>query len=71
MRFSTILLLIFIILLGIYSFVLLELNETIVRLDLLFLELDLQLGHIILASALTGILVAVSLEIIHFLSNKE
>ena len=71
MGFSTILLLIFVILLGICSFVLLQLNETIVRLDLLFLELDFQLGYIIFLSTLLGILIAVSLEIIYFSSKKK
>tara|TARA_X000000368_G_C22614528_1_gene529503 strand:- start:48 stop:275 length:228 start_codon:yes stop_codon:yes gene_type:complete len=71
MSLSTLLLLIFIALLGIYAFVLLMLNKTIVHLDLLFLELDLQLGHIILTSALLGIFIAIILEIIFFSSKKK
>ena len=71
MAFSTFLLLVLIIVLGIYSFVFLQLNETIVHLDLLFLELDFHLGYIILASALIGILVAICLELILFLSKKR
>ena len=71
MSFSSLLLLIFVILLGIYSFALLELNETIVHIDLLFLELDFELGFIILASTLIGILIAISLEFIYLLSKKK
>ena len=71
MSFSSLLLLIFVILLGIYSFALLELNETIVHIDLLFLELDFELGFIILASTLIGILIAISLEFIYLLTKKK
>ena len=70
MGFSTILLLIFIILLGILSFLILALNKSIVHLDLLFLELDFQLGYIILSATLLGILIAIVLEVI-FLSSKR
>ena len=71
MGFSSILLLILVILLGICSFALLQLNETIVSLDLLFLELDLQLGYLILLSTLLGILISLILEIIYFSSKKK
>lgn len=71
MGFSSLLLMIITILLGIYSFIFLELNETIVHVDLLFLELDSQLGHIILASALLGIFVALGLEFIYFSFKKK
>ena len=70
MGFLIILLLIFIILLGMYAFALLALNQTIVHLDLLLLELDSQLGYVILLSTLLGIMVAVILEII-FISSKK
>ena len=70
MGFLIILLLIFIILLGMYAFALLALNQTIVHLDLLLLELDSQLGYVILLSILLGIMVAVILEII-FISSKK
>tara|TARA_B100001142_G_C13942853_1_gene503926 strand:- start:404 stop:631 length:228 start_codon:yes stop_codon:yes gene_type:complete len=70
MGFSIILLLIFIILLGIFSFLILALNKSIVKLDLLFLELDFQLGYIILSATLLGILIAIVLEVI-FLSSKR
>ena len=67
MGFSTFLVLIFIILLGIFSFLILALNKSIVHLDLLFLELDFQLGYMILSASLLGILIAIVLEMI-FLS---
>ena len=70
MGFSTILLLIFITLISIYSFTLLAINKSVVHLDLLFLELDLQLGYIVFSSALLGIFIAIVLEII-FLSSKR
>ena len=70
MSLSAILLLILIILLGIFSFSILALNKSIVHLDLLFLELDFQLGYIILSASLLGILIAIVLEMI-FLSSKR
>ena len=55
MGLSTILFLISIIILAIYSYVLLALNENIVTVDLLFFNLDIGLGQIILLSTLIGI----------------
>lgn len=49
---------------------LLAINKSVVHLDLLFLELDLQLGYIVFSSALVGIFIAIVLEII-FLSSKR
>ena len=71
MGFLIILLLIFVILAGMYAFVLLALNQTVVHLDLLFLELDSQLGYVILLSTLLGIIIAVILEIIFTSSKKK
>ena len=71
MGFSTILLLIFIILLGIFSFLILALNKSIVHLDLLFLEFDFQLGYIILSATLLGILIAVSYTHLTLPTNRE
>jgi uncharacterized integral membrane protein len=71
MGFSTILLLIFIILLGIFSFLILALNKSIVHLDLLFLELDFQLGYIILSATLLGIFIAIVLEVIFFSTKRK
>ena len=71
MSFFSILLLIIVISLGIYSLVLLDLNKTIINLDLFFLELDLEVGNIILISFLSGICVAFILEIIFFSSKSK
>jgi len=71
MGFSTILLLISIILIGIYSFILLGLNKAVVHLDLLFLKIDFQLGYLILSSILLGILIAIVLELLYFSAKKR
>tara|TARA_B100001769_G_C21842429_1_gene457044 strand:+ start:67 stop:279 length:213 start_codon:yes stop_codon:yes gene_type:complete len=60
-----------VILLGIYSLVLLDLNKTVINLDLFFLELDIELGYIILLSTLSGICIALILEIIFFSSRRK
>lgn len=59
-----------IILLGIYSFSFLSLNEQIVQVDLLFLNLDIELGKVVLFSILIGILTTIILEAL-FLSSKR
>ena len=71
MGLSTILFLISIILLAIYSYVFLALNQNIVSVDLLFLNLDIELGQIILLSTLIGILIAIFLEILFFSGKRE
>jgi len=71
MSFSLLLLLVFIGLLGIYSFTLLALNKNIVHLDLFFMEIDFQLGNIVLMSICLGIVIASVLEIIYFSSRKK
>jgi len=71
MSFAFLLLLIFIGLLGIYSFIFLELNKNIVHLDLLFIEIDFQLGSVILISVCLGVLIAISLEILYFSSRNK
>tara|TARA_S200000501_G_scaffold352337_1_gene371083 strand:- start:520 stop:747 length:228 start_codon:yes stop_codon:yes gene_type:complete len=71
MGFSTVLLLIIIILLGIFSFLILALNKSLVHLDLLFLELDIQLGYVILSAILLGILIAIFLEVIFFSAKRK
>ena len=71
MSFALLLLLVFIGLLGIYSFIFLELNKNIVHLDLLFIEIDFQLGSVILISVCLGVLTAISLEILYFSSRKK
>ena len=71
MNLSSIVSLIFIVLIGIYSFVFLDLNQDVVNLDLLFFELDFKLGYIILTSTLLGILITIALEIIFFSSKRK
>ena len=71
MGFSLVLLLIIIILTGIYSYLVLALNKSVVNLDLLFLELDLHLGNAILISFLIGMLVTIILEVIFFSSKRK
>jgi uncharacterized integral membrane protein len=71
MSFALLLLLVFIGLLGIYSFIFLELNKNIVHLDLLFIEIDFQLGSVILISVCLGVLIAICLEILYFSSRKK
>jgi uncharacterized membrane protein YciS (DUF1049 family) len=71
MSFSLLLLLVFIGLLGIYSLTLLALNKNIVHLDLFFMEIDFQLGNIVLMSICLGIVIASVLEIIYFSSRKK
>jgi len=71
MGFSTILLLIFVILLGIYSYSILALNNNIVIVDLLFLNVEIEIGQIILFSTLIGMLIATILEIVFFSSRRK
>tara|TARA_Y100000385_G_scaffold234174_1_gene247342 strand:+ start:156 stop:383 length:228 start_codon:yes stop_codon:yes gene_type:complete len=71
MSFSLILLLIFIGLFSIYSFSLLALNKNIVHLDLLFIEIDFQLGGLVLISVCLGILIACVLEIFYFSLKRK
>jgi len=71
MSFALLLLLVFIGLLGIYSFIFLELNKNIVHLDLFFIEIDFQLGSVIVISVCLGVLIAISLEILYFSSRNK
>ena len=71
MSFFTVFLLLVVFSLGIYSLMLLDLNNTIINLDLFFLELDLELGYVILVSTLSGICIALVLEIIFFSSRRK
>ena len=71
MSLSTILFLISIIILAIYSYVFLALNQNIVSVDLLFLDVDIGIGQIILLSTLIGILIAIFLEILFFSGKRR
>ena len=71
MGFSIILLLILITILAIYSFVLLNLNNAIVNLDLLFIEVDIELGSLVLSALCLGIIIGTILELIYFSSKRK
>jgi len=49
----------------------LGINEVVVHLDLLFLELDLQLGYLMLSSFLAGILITIVLELLFFSAKRK
>lgn len=71
MGFSIILLLILITILAIYSFAVLNLNSSIVNFDLLFIEIDLHLGSLVLSALCLGIIITTILELIYFSSKKK
>ena len=71
MGLSTLFLLIFTILFGIFSFILLGLNKSVVHVDLLLYEFDLSLGYIILISILLGLSITVLLEITFFSAKRK
>jgi len=71
MSLSLILLLILLLAFGIYSFSFLALNKKLISVDLLFLDLNIEIGQIILISILTGILFAIILEILFFSSKRR
>ncbi len=71
MGLHIVLLLILITILAIYSFVLLSLNNSIVNFDLLFIEIDFQLGSLVLSALFLGIIIATILELIYFSSKKK
>ena len=56
---------------AIYSFVLLNLNNSIVNFDLLFFEIDIQLGSLVLSALCLGIILATISEFIYFSSKKK
>ena len=72
MSFSTILLLILTISIGICAYVLLALNTNIVEIDLLIRKYDTELGKLILLTFLISMIVTLFLESIFFTSrNRE
>ena len=71
MSFSLILLLILVVAIGVYSFILMDLNQSLVQLDLLFFEFDFPLGSLILISLLLGVLITIFLEVIFFSSKAK
>jgi uncharacterized integral membrane protein len=71
MGFSIILLLILITILAIYFFVVLNLNSSIINFDLLFIEIDLHIGSLVLSALCLGIIIATILELMYFSSKKK
>ena len=71
MGFFIILLLILITILAIYSFVLVNLNDSIVNFDFLLIEIDFQLGNLVISALCLGIIIATILELIYFSSKKK
>ena len=66
MNWSTLILLIFFLIIILACYLLLNLNTIVVSLDLLFFELEVNLGLILLVSFLTGSFITIFLEIIFF-----
>jgi len=67
----TLFLLILITLTGLFSFLILSLNSSIVIVDLLFYEIEIRLGSILLLFFIAGFIVTMILEIIYFLKKKR
>ena len=66
MNWSTLILLIFFLIIILACYLLLNLNTIVVSLDLLFFELEVNLGLTLLVSFLTGAFITIFLEIIFF-----
>jgi uncharacterized integral membrane protein len=66
MSISLILLLLLVAIIGISSFIFLNLNKAIVSLDLLFFQIDFPLGVIVLTVFCLGILTTIILEVLYF-----
>ena len=71
MNWSTISLLLFSTVIVLLCYLLLNLNTDIVRIDLLFLELEISLGLILLLFFLIGLLVTIFLEVIYFTRRRK
>ena len=67
----TLFLLILITLTGLFSFLILSLNSSIVIVDLLFYEIEIRLGSILLLFFIAVFIVTMILEIIYFLKKKR
>lgn len=57
--------------LSLYLFVLLDINQIRVVLDLFFLEFEMQLGILIISSFLLGLISAILFEIIYFSFKRK
>ena len=70
MGWHSLFLLILITLVGLFSFLILNLNSNIVYLDLIFYEFEISLGFVLMSFFLFGIFVTVILEIAFFFRKK-
>lgn len=71
MRLNTIFLFLVFFLMLFVSFLLLKLNQATISLDLLFVEIQVKLGHIVLVSFLIGSLLTFTIEMIYMLKKKR
>jgi len=71
MGWSSVLLLLFIVIVSLFGYLILNLNTNVVPVDLLFYDLEIRLGMILLVFFLIGFLVSITLEIIYFFSKKS
>ena len=71
MGWSSVLLLLFIVIVSLFGYLILNLNTNVVPVDLLFYDLETRLGIILLVFFLIGFLVSITLEIIYFFSKKS
>jgi uncharacterized integral membrane protein len=71
MRWSALLISIVTGLLVFLCFLIFNLNDAVVSLDLLFSEIDASLGAIIIVSFIVGLLTSIILEIIYFISKRN
>ena len=71
MSLSLIILLLIIISITLFGYIFIGLNSVIVSLDILLLQVEIQLGYIILSTFLIGISVAIILEILYFSTRRK
>ena len=71
MSLSLIILLLIIISITLFGYIFIGLNSVIVSLDILLLQVEIQLGYIILSTFLIGISVAIILEILYFSARRK
>ncbi len=71
MRLRTIILLLIISLITFFSFLLLKLNQLDVTLDILLIEIEVNLGTLVLSSFLFGLIVCLLLEVSYFYKRNK
>jgi uncharacterized integral membrane protein len=70
MGWTSIFLLLYVTLTGLFSFLILNLNKEIISLDLLIYEIEISLGSALLVFFITGCFMTLILESIYFLRRK-